>query len=118
MNGKAIATALEDALGKNFYKKLTDYSIASSSRYYGKIFIKVLELPGEGIWYSPDGKIPKKRVRAIHFRPYKIESNDIVTLKKAMKDFTELVANHFAQSGHSCTVATGIVDKDHPRFEF
>ena len=39
-------------------------------------------------------------------------------VKKAMKDFTELVANYFAQSGRSCTVATGIVDKDHPRFEF
>ena len=39
-------------------------------------------------------------------------------VKKAMKDFTELVANYFAQSGRSCTVATGIVDRDHPRFEF
>jgi len=39
-------------------------------------------------------------------------------VKKAMKDFTELVANYFAQSGRSCTVATGLVDKDHPRFEF
>jgi hypothetical protein len=35
-----------------------------------------------------------------------------------MKDFTELIANNFAQSGRSCTVATGIVDKDNPRFEF
>jgi hypothetical protein len=35
-----------------------------------------------------------------------------------MKDFTEMVANYFAQSGRSCTVATGIVDRDHPRFEF
>ena len=39
-------------------------------------------------------------------------------VKKAMKDFTELVANYFAQSGHSCTVATGLVDRDNPRFEF
>jgi hypothetical protein len=39
-------------------------------------------------------------------------------VKKAMKDFTECVANYFAQSGRSCTVATGIVDKDNPRFEF
>lgn len=36
----------------------------------------------------------------------------------AMKDFTELIANYFARSGYSCTVATGLVDKDHPRFEF
>lgn len=39
-------------------------------------------------------------------------------VEQAMKDFTEMVANYFAQSGHSCTVATGIVDKDHTRFEF
>ncbi len=39
-------------------------------------------------------------------------------VKQAMKDFTEYVANYFAQSGHSCTVATGIVDKDNRRFEF
>lgn len=39
-------------------------------------------------------------------------------VQKAMKDFTEYVANYFAQAGHSCTVATGIVDKDNRRFEF
>ena len=39
-------------------------------------------------------------------------------VEKAMKDFTELVANYFAKSGSRCTVATGIVDKDNPRFEF
>ena len=37
---------------------------------------------------------------------------------KAMKEFTEMIANYFAQSGRSCTVATGLVDKDNRRFEF
>ena len=39
-------------------------------------------------------------------------------VKAAMKLFTELLANYFARSGYSCTVATGIVDKDNRRFEF
>ncbi len=39
-------------------------------------------------------------------------------VRKAMKDFTELVANYFAKSGSRCTVATGLVDRDNPRFEF
>lgn len=39
-------------------------------------------------------------------------------VEKAMKDFTELVANYFAKSGSRCTVATGLVDRDNPRFEF
>ena len=39
-------------------------------------------------------------------------------IKKAMKDFTEAIANYFAKSGSRCTVATGIVDRDNPRFEF
>jgi len=43
---------------------------------------------------------------------------NIDDIKKAMKDFTELLANYFARSGSRCTVATGMVDRDHPRFEF
>ena len=43
---------------------------------------------------------------------------NIEDVKKAMKEFTELVANYFAKSGSRCTVATGIVDKDNPRIEF
>ena len=43
---------------------------------------------------------------------------NLAEVKAAMKDFTELVANYFARSGYSCTVATGLVDKDNPRFEF
>ena len=39
-------------------------------------------------------------------------------VKAAMKDFTENLANYFARSGYSCSVATGIVDKDNRRFEF
>ena len=39
-------------------------------------------------------------------------------VERAIKDFTECVANYFARSGYSCTVATGIVDKDNRRFEF
>ncbi|MBE6041214.1 MAG: hypothetical protein E7220_01680 [Clostridiales bacterium] len=45
-------------------------------------------------------------------------SVNLEEVKQAIKDFTELVANYFARSGRSCTVATGIVDKDNPRFEF
>ena len=43
---------------------------------------------------------------------------NIEEIKKAMKDFTELLANYFARSGSRCTVATGMVDRDDPRFEF
>lgn len=39
-------------------------------------------------------------------------------VQQAMKDFCELVANYFARSGYSCTVSTGVVDKDNNRFEF
>lgn len=39
-------------------------------------------------------------------------------VRQAMKDFAELIANYFARSGYSCTVATGLVDKDNRRFEF
>ena len=39
-------------------------------------------------------------------------------VKAVMKEFTELVANYFAKSGSRCTLETGIVDKEHPRFEF
>ena len=40
------------------------------------------------------------------------------SVEKALKEFTELLANYFARSGKSLSVATGIVDKDNPRFEF
>ena len=43
---------------------------------------------------------------------------NIEEIKKAMKDFTELLANYFARSGSRCTVATGMVDRDAPRFDF
>ena len=43
---------------------------------------------------------------------------NLAEVKAAMKDFTELLANYFARSGYSCTVETGLVDKDNRRFEF
>ena len=43
---------------------------------------------------------------------------NIDDVRAAMKEFTELLANYFARSGYSCTVETGLVDKDNRRFEF
>ena len=44
--------------------------------------------------------------------------HNLEDVKKVMKDFTEQIANYFARSGSRCTVATGLVTKDEPRFEF
>ena len=66
---------------------------------------------------SEQGKMTEKTTAVFYpidgFRDVNIEE-----IKKAMKDFTELLANYFARSGSRCTVATGMVDRDAPRFEF
>jgi len=40
------------------------------------------------------------------------------SVEKALKDFVELIANYYVKSGSSCSVATGVLDKDNRRFEF
>lgn len=66
---------------------------------------------------SEQGKMTEKTTAVFYpidgFRDVNVEE-----IKKAMKDFTELLANYFARSGSRCTVATGMVDRDDPRFEF
>lgn len=66
---------------------------------------------------SEVGKMTEKTTAVL----YPIDGFSDLNLEEvnlAMKDFTELIANYFAKSGSRCTVATGIVDKDNPRFEF
>ena len=66
---------------------------------------------------SEQGKMTEKTTAVFYpidgFRDVNVEE-----IKMAMKDFTELLANYFARSGSRCTVATGMVDRDDPRFEF
>lgn len=66
---------------------------------------------------SEVGKMTEKTTAVL----YPIDGFSNLNLEEvnlAMKDFTELIANYFAKSGSRCTVATGLVDKDNPRFEF
>lgn len=66
---------------------------------------------------SEVGKMTEK-TRAVLYPIDGFSNLNLDEVKQAMKDFTELIANYFAKSGSRCTVATGIVDKDNPRFEF
>ena len=66
---------------------------------------------------SERGKITEKTTGVL----YPIDGfNDVnrEQIEACIKDFTEMLANYFARSGRSLSVATGIVDKDNPRFEF
>ena len=66
---------------------------------------------------SEVGKITEKTT-AVLYPIDGFSDLNLTEVQHAIKDFTELIANYFAQSGRSCTVETGLVDKDHPRFEF
>ena len=66
---------------------------------------------------SEQGKMTEKTT-AVFYPIDGFSDVNLEEVKKAMKDFTELVANYFARSGSRCTVATGMVDMDNPRFEF
>lgn len=65
---------------------------------------------------SEVGKMTEKTTGVLY--PIDGFENSRADVEKAMKEFTEHLANYFARSGYSCSVATGIVDKDNPRFEF
>ena len=59
--------------------RIRPFPVGAKSRYLGKVFIYVLELK-EAVLYSPDEeKIPKKWVKKIHIRPYKINLGDKIT---------------------------------------
>lgn len=66
---------------------------------------------------SEQGKMTEKTT-AVFYPIDGFASVNLEEIKKAMKEFTELLANYFARSGSRCTVETGIVDKDNPRLEF
>ena len=66
---------------------------------------------------SEQGKMQDKTT-AVFYPIDGFAGHNLEDMKKVMKDFIELLANYFAKSGSRCTVATGLVDKDNPRFEF
>ena len=66
---------------------------------------------------SEQGKMSDKTT-AVFYPIDGFSDVNLEDIKKAMKEFTELLANYFARSGSRCTVETGIVDKDKPRLEF
>ncbi len=66
---------------------------------------------------SEQGKMQEK-TSAVFYPIDGFADHNLEDVKKTMKDFTEQVANYFARSGSRCTVATGLVTKDEPRFEF
>ena len=66
---------------------------------------------------SEQGKMQYK-TSAVFYPIDGFADHNLEDVKKVMKDFTEQIANYFARSGSRCTVATGLVTKDEPRFEF
>ena len=66
---------------------------------------------------SEQGKMTEKTT-AVFYPIDGFSDVNLEDVKKAMKDFTELLANYCAKPGSRCTVATGMVDRDHPVFEF
>ena len=66
---------------------------------------------------SEQGKMQDK-TSAVFYPIDGFADHNLEDVKKVMKDFTEQIANYFARSGSRCTVATGLVTKDEPRFEF
>ena len=72
---KAALEKLVSILPKEISERLVDYYIPSNSQYYGKVFLKVLNLkPEEQTVYKG------KHITAIHIRPYKIEKSDKIML--------------------------------------
>ncbi len=69
-------------------------------------------------WRQSEQGMMTEKTSAVFYPIDGFADLNLEDIKKAMKDFTELIANYFARSGSRCTVATGIVDRDNPRFEF